>query len=40
VKKVAPSAKKCIVTTIRALATISSEGSQESSPHNQAPEVQ
>jgi hypothetical protein len=38
--KVAPSAKKSIVPTIRALAALSSDGTEESSPHDQAPEVQ
>jgi hypothetical protein len=39
-KKAAPSVKKRIILTIGALATISSEGAQESSPHDQVPEVQ
>jgi hypothetical protein len=39
-KKAAPSAKKCIVPAIGALAAISSEGTQELSPHGQAHEVQ
>jgi hypothetical protein len=39
-KKAAPSTKKCIVPAIGALAGISSDGTQESSPHYQAPEVQ
>jgi hypothetical protein len=39
-KKVAPFAKKCIVSAIGALAMISTEGTQESSPHDQALEVQ
>jgi hypothetical protein len=39
-KKVTPSAKKCLVPAIGALATISWEGTQESSPRDQAPEVQ
>jgi hypothetical protein len=38
-KKVTPSAKKCTVLAIGDLATISSEGTQESSPCDQAPEV-
>jgi hypothetical protein len=38
--KVAPSTKKCIVLTIRALATLSPDGSVESSLHDRAPEVQ
>jgi hypothetical protein len=38
--KAAPSAKKCIILAIGALAAISLEGSQESSPHDQAPDVQ
>jgi hypothetical protein len=39
-KKIAPSIKKRIVPAIGALAAISSEGTQESSSHDQAPEVQ
>jgi hypothetical protein len=39
-KKIAPSAKKCIVPAIGDLATMSSEETQESSPHDQSPEVQ
>jgi hypothetical protein len=38
--KVAPSTQKCIVLTIGALAAISPKGTQESSLHDQAPEVQ
>jgi hypothetical protein len=38
--KVAPSAKMCSVSAIRALAALSSDGSIESSPNDQAPEVQ
>jgi hypothetical protein len=38
--KVAPSAKKCIVQAIRALAALSSDGSAESSSNDQAPKVQ
>jgi hypothetical protein len=40
VKKAALSAKKRIILAIGALAMISSEGTQESSPHDQAPKVQ
>jgi hypothetical protein len=40
VKKTTPSAKKHIVMAIGALAAISSEGTQESSLHDQALEVQ
>jgi hypothetical protein len=39
-KKAAPSTKKRIVSAIGVLAAIYSEGNQESSPHDQAPEVQ
>jgi hypothetical protein len=38
-KMAAPSAKKRIIPAIGVLATISSEGTQESSLHDQAPEV-
>jgi hypothetical protein len=38
--KVAPSAKKRIVVAMGALATLSSDGTEESSPHHPAPEVQ
>jgi hypothetical protein len=38
--KAAPSAKKHIIPAIGALAALSSDGTEESSPHDQAPEVQ
>jgi hypothetical protein len=38
--KAAPSAKKRIVLAIEVLAALCSEGTEESSPHDQAPEVQ
>jgi hypothetical protein len=38
--KAAPSAKKCIIPAIRALAALSSEGTEESSPHDQTTKVQ
>jgi hypothetical protein len=38
--KVAPSAKKCIVPVIGALVALSSDGSMDSLPNGQAPEVQ
>jgi hypothetical protein len=38
--KVAPSAKKHIILAIEALAALSSDGTEESSLHDQAPEVQ
>jgi hypothetical protein len=38
--KVAPSAKKCIILVIEALAALSSNGSTKSSLNDQAPEVQ
>jgi hypothetical protein len=38
-KKVAPSTKKRIILSIGALVAVSSEGTQESSPHDRAPEI-
>jgi hypothetical protein len=38
--RAAPSTKKRIVSAIRFLVALSSEGTEESSPHDQAPEVQ
>jgi hypothetical protein len=38
--KAAPSAKKCIIPAIGALAALSSLGTKESSLHDQAPKVQ
>jgi hypothetical protein len=38
-KKVAPSTKKRIILSMGALVAVSSEGTQESSPHDRAPEI-
>jgi hypothetical protein len=38
--KIAPSTKKHLVPAIEALATLSSDGTEDSSPHDRVPEVQ